>query len=282
MKFISEVSSNHSRDLDRCLEFIDVSAEIGCWGVKFQLFEVTKLFSSEALRIKPELLNRQDWELPVDFLPILAERAKTRGIKFGCTPFHLEAVEDLKDHVDFFKVASYELLWLELVKACAATGLPLLVSTGMATLEEIQNVVTVTEGLEDFALLHCTSSYPTPPNQANLRAIDTIRRATGRAVGWSDHTVSPIVIYRAVTHWDAAYVEFHLDLDGSGDEFRTGHCWLPEQIKPIIEDVSQLVKIDGDGIKQPAPSELADRDWRADPSDGLRPLIATRRLLDCK
>ena len=72
-------------------------------------------------------------------------------------------------------------------------------------------------------------------------------------------------------------VEFHLDLEGDGKEFSSGHCWLPEQIQPVIEAVRIGFQADGSGEKVPMPSELADRDWRADPSDGLRPLLRVRK-----
>jgi N-acetylneuraminate synthase len=148
----------------------------------------------------------------------------------------------------------------------------------MATLDEVRSAVETLRGAgcRDLTLLHCTSGYPTPPAECNLAAIDTLRRATDCPVGWSDHSVNPGVIYRAVHRWGAPLVEFHLDLDGAGDEFRTGHCWLPEQIAPVIAAVRAGFEADGSGEKVPVPCELPDRAWRADPSDGLRPLRETR------
>jgi N-acetylneuraminate synthase len=121
-------------------------------------------------------------------------------------------------------------------------------------------------------VLHCVSAYPTPPEEANLSAIATIRDATGVAVGWSDHTRSPAIVERAVHRWGAAAVEFHLDLDGTGAEYAAGHCWLPSEIAPVIARIREGERADGLGYKEPVPSELPDRDWRADPQDGLRPL----------
>lgn len=276
--FISEVSSNHAQDLQRSLNFIDQSADIGCQAVKFQLFRIHELFSREALKAKPELLVRQEWELPVGFLPKLAARCKERNIKFSCTPFYLKAVEELKPYVDFYKIASYELLWDDLLSACARTGKPVILSTGMATISEIEHAVDVLRmnGCAHPTLLHCTSAYPTPYAEANLSAIETIRTATGCDVGWSDHTVEPGVIHRAIHRWGARVIEFHLDLDGKGEEYATGHCWLPDQISAVIRDIERAIGADGSGIKEPSPSELPDREWRADPKDGLRPLQAIR------
>jgi N-acetylneuraminate synthase len=105
----------------------------------------------------------------------------------------------------------------------------------------------------------------------------TIAEATGFACGWSDHTVSPAVILRAVGKWNAPMVEFHLDLDKAGAEYAAGHCWLPEEMAPVIALVRAGERADGTGFKEPLPSELPDRDWRADPSDGMRPLKHIRR-----
>ena len=125
-------------------------------------------------------------------------------------------------------------------------------------------------------MLHCTSAYPTPYKEANLSAIETIRKSIGCKVGWSDHTVDPGVIHRAIHKWDAKIIEFHLDLEGMGEEFSAGHCWLPEQIESVIKQVRHAKDADGDGVKRPTLSEMPDRLWRTDPSDGLRPFKSTR------
>ena len=125
-------------------------------------------------------------------------------------------------------------------------------------------------------MLHCTSAYPTPYREANLQAIETLRQATGARLGWSDHTVDAGVMQRAIHRWGACVVEFHLDLDGKGDEYTAGHCWLPDQIALVIRNTRHAFAADGDGVKAPTPSEFADRDWRADPTDGLRPMKSIR------
>lgn len=280
---IAEVSSNHSRDIERALEFIDCASKIGCDAVKFQLFKIDKLFSPEILKNSKQHRDREQWELPVDFLPILAKRCKEKKIQFGCTPFYLEAVKELEEYVEFYKIASYELLWDDLLIACALTKKPVIISTGMANLDEIKHAVKVLKknGCEP-KVLHCTSAYPTPFNEANLSAIDTIRKVTKCEVGWSDHTVSPGVIHRAIHKWDAKIIEFHLDLEGKGEEFNSGHCWLPHDIEEVIKQIRDAEQTDGDGIKEPVTSELSDRNWRTDPSDGLRPLKLIRKTFTSK
>ena len=276
--FVAEVSSNHGGDLQRSLAFVDTAAALGCRAVKFQLFRIKQLFAPEALARDEKLRRRAVWELPVAFLAPLATRAHDAGIAFGCTPFDLVAVDQLLPYVDFYKIASYELLWNDLLSVCAQTGKPVVLATGMATLDEVRSAVDVLRaaGCQDLTLLHCISSYPAPLAECNLSAIETIRDACHCPVGWSDHSVSPDVIFRAVHRWRARMVEFHLDLEGRGPEFASGHCWLPDQIRPVIESVRQGFEADGSGEKMPSPSELGDREWRADPSDGLRPLRKTR------
>jgi len=279
-RFVAEACSNHHRDLNRSLEFIDEAARIGCDAVKFQLFKIRELFAPEVLLKRADIAGREAWELPVEFLPALAQRCRERSIQFSCTPFYLEAVEELYPHVEFYKIASYELLWEDLLVRCAQTGKPVVLSTGMATLDEIRRAADILRnaGCQDLTLLHCTSGYPTPADQCNLAAIETIRQAVGCPVGWSDHSRNPGVIYRAVHRWQAAMVEFHFDIDGQGAEFQMGHCWLPEEMEPVIAAVRTGLRADGTGEKVPVPAEVPDRDWRADPSDGLRPMLKTRSL----
>lgn len=279
INFIAEVSSNHSRDYGRCIDFIDKAAQIGCDSVKFQLFRIDKLFAKEILDKSEKHRERKKWELPIEFFKPLSDHAHQKGLQFTCTPFDLEAVDILESLVDFYKIASYELLWDDLLRACALTGKKVILSTGMATIYEIKHAVEVLKdsGCKNIVLLHCISGYPTPIDQCNLKAIKTISEITGCNVGWSDHSVSSAVIYRAVHRWDCETIEFHLDLDGKGAEFESGHCWLPSQIKKVISNVKEGFLSDGDGNKVPSKIELSDRDWRADPKDGLRPLMKIRK-----
>jgi sialic acid synthase SpsE len=285
--FIAEVSSNHNRDLNRMKEFIHASKDAGCAGVKFQLFKINELFSPEILEKSETTRKRKEWELPIEYIPELANLSHSLGLTFSCTPFYLEAVDILKPYVDFYKIASYELLWLDLFKKCATTGKPIVFSTGMATIEETLitlECILKTE-CKDITILHCNSAYPTPVKDANLSGIQTLRKMVDTLkiqkginvkIGYSDHTVSPAVIYRVVHKYDVDFIEFHIDLDGKGEEYQAGHCWLPCQISEVITNINSGLVADGDGIFKPSPSELPDRKWRTDPSDGLRPLIKNR------
>jgi len=278
VEFVAEIASNHNQDLDRCIEFVDIAAEVGCDAVKFQLFKVDQLFAPQILERSETHRSRKAWELPFEFIPVLAERARAKGLKFSCTPFYLDAVEELLPYVDFFKIASYELLWLDLIAACGKTGKPLVLSTGMATMDEISSAVECFghSGGEGLTLLHCVSHYPAAAEECNLTVIDTLRKQFLCDVGWSDHSVSTAVVNRAVHHCNATMVEFHLDIEGHGAEFEAGHCWLPDKIRDLIGDIRLGLLADGNGIKVPAESEQAERPWRADPVDGLRPLKSIR------
>jgi N-acetylneuraminate synthase len=278
--FIAEASSNHGRELSRALAFVDAAADAGCDAVKFQLFKINRMFAPEILSRSAKHRARREWELPLDHLAPLAEHCSKRRIAFCCTPFYLDAVEQLRPYVAFYKIASYELLVCDLLAACAATGKPVVLSTGMATMEEIHQAVATLQGAgaNDITLLHCISAYPAPAREANLSAIAAIREATGCKTGWSDHTRRPAVIERAVHRWGASAVEFHLDLDGNGAEYLAGHCWLPQEIAPVIARIREAFEADGTGFKEAQPAELADRDWRADPEDGMRPLRHIRAV----
>lgn len=279
--FIAEVSSNHAQDLERCIEFVNVSKEIGCDAVKFQFFRVDDLFAKEAIIANPDILKRKNWELPMDFVKTISDTAKKNGISFGISPFSIDSVNDLNPYIDFFKIASYELLWHDLILECIRTEKPIILSTGMSNIEEIKSTIDFIKknNFNNYSLLHCTSAYPTPPHDCNLAAIKTLRDHFNCRVGWSDHSVSESVILRSIYKWNAEIIEFHLDLEGDGAEFGSGHCWLPHSMEKTIKQIQIGIESDGDGEKIPVESEISDRDWRADPSDGLRPMKYIRSKL---
>lgn len=285
-RFIAEISSNHNGDKKRCLDLIRAAASCGCWGVKFQLFRIEHLFAPEILQVSETHRLRRRWELPLHFLPDLASCARDEGLVFGCTPFDLEAVDILQPHVDFLKVASYELPWLDLIQKCGETGLPLMMSCGMA--EEIEVVQAVEKarmaGVEDLTVFHCISNYPVAPENCNLAAIGALQTLLDQKfpegkVGWSDHSVNSGVVSRTVDHWNCQAVEFHFDLEGQGEEFAAGHCWLPQQIQPLVagKKFESDPRCDGQASLKPTSSEQVERLWRADPSDGLRPTLPIRQ-----
>lgn len=276
--FLAEVSSNHNADLQRCLNFIDTAAAIGCNGIKFQLFSINKLFAPEILAHSEKHRNRKNWELPANFLPAISERCAMQNIEFCCTPFDIDAVNILIPYVSRYKISSYELTWPALLQSCAATCKPVILSTGMATLDECISACNVltSHGCKSPTLLHCVSHYPASTYELNLAAMELIRESCNCAVGWSDHSKRPGVIYQAVFGHHASLIEFHLDLDGTGNEYCDGHCWLPEDICSVITNVREGEAADGIPEKHFTKSESMERFWRADPLDGLRPFRKIR------
>lgn len=278
-KFVAEVASNHNGNLERCLNFIKQAKLIGCWGVKFQLFKLDKLFSQEALIAKPELEERKKWELPLEFIPKLCYAANAYGLAFGITPFDLDSVDNIYQYVDFYKIASYSILDVKLLQKIATKQKPIIMSTGATTLEEINTAINIIRGVDRHAnltVLHCVSAYPTPVEECNLSMIDRIRGFKVKT-GWSDHSGNPAVIYRAVHKYNADIVEFHID-DGFGIDSGE-HCWNNDSIRGVISNCNQGFIADG-GLAKVNDVELCEvkeREWRADPSDGLRPLVSKRK-----
>ena len=156
--FISEISSNHNSNLSRSLKMIEISSEIGFDIVKFQLFKIDKLFSNDLLKKSKNHRDRKKWELKEKYIPVLAKHCKKNKIKFCITPFYLEAVDIIKPYVDYIKIASYEILWKDLLIKCARTKKPIILSTGMANLKEVKNAIKILKKMVLKKLLYFTVS----------------------------------------------------------------------------------------------------------------------------
>ncbi len=267
IKFIAELGSNHNGNLDRCYKLINAAKDIGADAVKFQLFD-ENLYAPQYIKQRERL---RKWQLPLDYIPKIAEYCKEKDIKFGCSVFYFEAVEILKPYVDWYKIGSFELTYLDLIRAVAKTGKPVIMSTGMGTDEEIEKAVIALKGNDNIILLHCNSSYP-----ANVKDCDLIKinyldlrhvYLHNYPVGWSDHTRHPGIIYAAIAH-KAEVIEFHMDLeDGKGWEYSVGHVWLPHEIQDVIDNIRI-----GEIATQPAENKNLDdlRKQRTNPKTGQR------------
>ena len=286
----AEIGSNHCGSLDRAIALIRKAADIGCEGVKFQYFRTEKLYAPEVLASDQALRERKAWELPDAWLEPLSAEAVRRGVLFGITVFGRdpEDYERASLYADYLKVSSYQVTDLEQLSLAADQDLPLIISFGMATKAEVDATAVVTFGRRRVTLLHCVSSYPAPMHEANLRSIQWLRERNPECtVGWSDHTHSEHVLLRAAHFYRADHIEFHLDLDGDGWEYWGGHCWLPDEIEKVISheplyDDEGVYACDGKKTKAPSVSEDAERSWRSDPTDGLRPMLSQRELIASK
>ena len=278
--FIAEVSSNHNTNLKRCLKFVDIAKKIGCDAVKFQLFRIDQLFHDSILKKRNDIKSRKKWELPIRFLKKISEHCKKRKILFGCTPFYLDAVDELYPYVDFYKIASYELLWDDLFIKCIQKKKPIIFSTGMANNTEIIKKINIFKknNFKNYSILHRVSSYPAPLDSINLNSINYLRKLTNNniKIGWSDHTKNSGIIYKAIYEHKAEIIEFHIDLDKKGKEFKFNHCWLPNEMGEIINVIKKNKIISGKVKKIVSASEIIEKNWRADKNDGLRPLKKIR------
>ncbi len=281
-KLIAEIGSNHNRSLKRCYKIIDEAKNLGFYAVKFQLFKIDKLFSKEAKKTFKVISKKRKRELPVSFLPKLFKYCKKKKIKFGCTPFDLKSVEILKPYVDFYKIASYEMNWKELLEACAKTKKPIILSTGMATFAEVKKAYkTIFKINKNISMLHCVSAYPASPKSCNLNSIKYLRIKFKCKVGWSDHTVNPLIIYNVIKDQKADFIELHFDLDGLGWEEKEGnnHCWMPKNLRKLLDYINYERLINGTLKKNFSLEEKIERQFRTDPYDGLRPIKTFRKKL---
>ena len=281
-KIIAEIGSNHNGNLKRCFQIINKAKELGFYAVKFQLFKINKLYSKDAKKLYKTAIKKKKRELPLKFIPKIYNYCKRKKIKFICTPFDLESIEFLRNYVNYFKIASYELNWKKLVLSCAKTKKPIIISTGMATLKEVKNIFNLVKKInKKISLLHCVSSYPAQALSCNLNSIRFLKKKFNCPVGWSDHTVNPLIIYNAIKVQKAEFIELHFDLDGNGWEEKEGnhHCWLPNQVKQTLEYINNENKISGKYMKKFSSEEKKERHFRTDPLDGLRPIKKYRRYL---
>ena len=270
---IAEAGSNHNRDLGIAQSLIDVAADAGADAVKFQTYSGSRIYSTKTPafgklaetsdRTPSELL--EDISLPREWQAPLAEHARQAGVDFFSSPFDIEAVEELAAiGVPVIKIASFEIVDPVLISAAAATGIPLIISTGMATLGEIEYALEAARnaGAESIGLMECTSSYPAAPETINLRAMDTMRAAFGVPVGLSDHTTGTAVAIAAAAR-GAAFVEKHLTL--SREMHGPDHSFAvePDELAVMIAGIREAHSALGDGRKRgPGPAEIESGNYR--------------------
>ncbi len=284
IKFIAELGSNHNGNLQRALDLIEVAAKVGCAGVKFQLFEVDKLYHSSILN-DPQyshLQERKNWELPAEWLPELIDKTKSLGMIFGCTPFSLNAIEILSQlDINYYKISSYDIINYDLIERVAETQRPIMISTGLANRDEVDKVLERLDAYKvshnnypNVHILYCVSNYPVSPDRICLSRMEEVIPSYIMNIGLSDHSVNPGVIFRAIYHYFCSTIEFHLDLeDKQGFEYGA-HCWTPQRIEQVIKWVKNGFDADGPDVE-----DLRDElNWRASPADGLRPLETIRNV----
>ncbi|MBF8274559.1 MAG: N-acetylneuraminate synthase, partial [Magnetococcales bacterium] len=286
---IAEAGVNHNGDLQRAVAMVDCAAAAGADAVKFQTFKAENLvtaqgpkaaYQQQATGTGSQLEMLKALELSQGDHFVLAQRCREKKIEFLSTPFDLPSLRFLVDEglINRIKIPSGELTNGPLLFAAAQTGKPLIVSTGMAHPEEIAMALRVIDaGLSgghpsalSFALesptrfdhlapriilLHCTTAYPTPMNEVNLRAMVTLKNQFGTAVGYSDHTQG-ITMAIAATALGAQVVEKHFTLDRhlEGPDHRASI--EPGELIAMVAGIRDVEAALGDGNKRPRSSEL--------------------------
>jgi N-acetylneuraminate synthase/N,N'-diacetyllegionaminate synthase len=262
---IAEAGSNHDGSLEQAKELVDVAVTAKADAVKFQLFKAESLSADKKTQeILKNLEFRRDW------LKELNVHAKRKGILFLATPFDIEAV-DLLDHINTpaFKIASGDLINLPLIKYIAEKGKPIILSVGLGSLDEIRaalDVIYSTEN-ENIALLHCVASYPTKPEDVNLKVIKTLKQKFQVPVGFSDHTMEVSIPIGAVA-LGANIIEKHFTLDRKLEGPDHPYALEPEELKIMVKGIRDVEKALGSEIKIVVDSE------RQGLMDGRRSIFA--------
>jgi N,N'-diacetyllegionaminate synthase len=276
---IAEAGVNHNGRLDWALDLVRAAAQAGADAVKFQTFKADQLAavgtktveyqaSSTGAQDQHEMLKRL--ELSEDDHWRIAEEAAACGIEFMSTAFDSASAQFLRKlGIRRIKVPSGEVPNHPFLRELARSGLPIILSTGMADLEEVRDAVAVIEEVQaevspDFeqserlVVLHCTSAYPAPIADTNLAAMQTLARALDVEVGYSDHSTGTLLAPVAVG-MGAKVIEKHFTLDRSLPGPDHAASLEPQELRRMIEAIRAVELAVGDGIKAPQPSELEAR-----------------------
>jgi N-acetylneuraminate synthase/N,N'-diacetyllegionaminate synthase len=253
---VAEIGNCHEGDAVLAEEMVWRAAEAGADAVKFQTITPVRLVSP---RERERVAQLERFRLSLETFRHLAQVAGMAGVEFLSTPFDVDAVEFLDALVPAFKVASGDNAFHPLLAAVAATGKPVLLSTGLVGLEDVRRSIAYLHrhapgGALDVAALHCVSAYPTPPEQANVAAIRELGRL-GAVPGYSDHTLGIEAAVLAVA-CGARIVEKHFTIDKKHSSFRD-HALAadPEEMAQLVRRIRRAEAMLGTGRKQPAPCE---------------------------
>ncbi len=270
---IAEAGVNHNGDLALARQLIDVAAEAGADLVKFQTFSADRLVTTHAKKADYQIQTTdagesqhamiRRLELTRDMHEALIAHCKVRGIRFFSTGFDLDSIDLLVElGLDCLKIPSGEITNLPYLRHVGRYGKQVIISTGMATLGEIEAALDVLEQAgtprDRITVLHCNTEYPTPMADVNLRAMLTIRDAFGVAVGYSDHTQGIEVAIAAVA-LGATVIEKHFTLDRNlpGPDHKAS--LEPDELKAMVAAIRNIEQAMGDGIKRPSASEAKNK-----------------------
>lgn len=272
---IAEMSANHGHNYEQAMEILRAAKEAGADAIKLQTYTPDTLTidcQEPYFRIGKGTIweGKNLYQLygeaytPWEWQPKLKNAAEELGMDCFSSPFDATAVDFLESmQVDCYKIASFELVDLPLIRKTASTGKPIIMSTGMATLSEIEEAVNAAReaGCLELALLKCNSGYPAPPEEMNLRTIPHMADAFGVVTGLSDHTLTTTVPVAAVT-LGACIIEKHITLDRSVPGPDSAFSLEPKEFREMVEAVRITEQALGEVRYQPAQRELASRLFR--------------------
>jgi pseudaminic acid synthase len=271
---VAEMSANHNQDFDQAVKIIEVAKQVGADAIKLQTYTADTLTidcDKEYFYIKGTIWQGKNLHdlygeayTPWDWQPKLSEIAKKIGIDFFSTPFDSTAVDFLeKMNVPAYKIASFEIVDLPLIKRVAQTGKPIMMSTGMATLEEINEAVQIIRqaGNDQIALLKCTSAYPALAEDMNLKTIPHLAQSFGVPAGISDHTLGIEVALAAVAV-GACIVEKHFTLSRSHPGPDSSFSMEPGEFKKLVEGIRTVEKALGEITYEVTEKQKASRIFR--------------------
>ena len=281
---IAEAGVNHNGSPETARRLVLAAKQAGADAVKFQTFKAERVALAAAPKADYQLRNTDRTESQIEMLrklelPEAAHRellalCADLGLDFLSTPYNEEDVDFLDElGVAAFKLASISVVEPGFLRYTASKGRPLIVSTGMATLEEVAGAVRAIRetGLQDVTLLQCTTNYPSPNADANLRAMLTLSNAFGLPVGYSDHTQSDLCCIAAVA-LGATMIEKHFTLDRSMPGPDHTSAADPAEFGALVARIRETESALGSGVKEPCPSE------RANSTNMRRSLVARRAI----
>jgi len=261
---IAEIGLNHNGSVDIAKQLIDVSAEAGAQAVKFQK-RTPEIATPEHMKATPRetpwgTMTYLEYRYRVEFekeqYTEISEYATSKGLDWFASPWDEPSVDFLEEMgVTTHKVASASVTDLGMLRKLKETGKPIILSTGMSTLEQIDKAVEIL-GTDKLVILHATSTYPLPPEEANLRTILTLKERYGVPVGYSGHEPGLQISVAAVA-LGAVAVERHITLDRTMWGSDHAASLEPKGFETLIRDIRILEKALGDGVKKVFPGELA-------------------------
>jgi N,N'-diacetyllegionaminate synthase len=271
---IAEAGVNHNGDIVLAKKLIDAAADAGVDYVKFQTFNSKKLVSKSAQKadyqkqntndeVESQLKMLQKLELSKEDHLVLIEHCKLKDIKFLSTAFDLDSIDFLNElRIDLWKVPSGEITNLPYLRKLGGLGKPVIISTGMAEMAEIDDAINViiSSGTkkEDITVLHCNTEYPTPMCDVNLTAMNTIKKVFNVPIGYSDHTLG-IEIPTAAVALGATVIEKHFTLDKTMDGPDHKASLEPDELKAMVTAIRNIEQAMGNGVKAPSPSEAKNK-----------------------